>query len=90
MKSSHIIYIVTNTRFPIYLMTSLWAFSFWVSCVDDSQTSSVGLLPNGEIRGEVIKLDANKSSVTVKALQMGVDLEEIFKNSSKSDLELSH
>ena len=61
-------------------------FFFALSCTDTTKKTS-SLLSNGEIRGEVVGIDLNESTVVVKAMQLGTDLEENFKNSSKDSLE---
>ena len=58
------------------------------ACSIDSNTRKKSSLPEGEIRGELLQADENRSVVKIKALQAGTDLARKFDLSPSQELEL--
>lgn len=57
------------------------------SCSSDFEPSQASILPEGEIRGELLTVDENKSTVLIRSLQMGNDLSKKFNSVTGKELE---
>lgn len=58
------------------------------ACSIDNNPGQKSSLPEGEIRGELLQADENRSVVKIKALQAGADLARKFDLSPSQELEL--
>lgn len=61
---------------------------FFVSCGKEGGLGRKSVLPEGEVRGEFLSSDENKSTVLIKPLLMGPDLSDKFSDSLNKELEL--
>lgn len=61
---------------------------FFVSCSQEGGLGRKSVLPEGEVRGEFLSSDENKSTVLIKPLLMGPDLSDKFSDSLNKELEL--
>ena len=73
-----------RTRFILFILTS----SLFLSCSEERGFGGKGVLPEGEVRGEFLSSDENKSTVLIKPLLMGPDLKDKFSESLNKELEL--
>ena len=58
------------------------------SCSNEGGFGAKSVLPDGEIRGEFLSADENKSTIKIKPLAMGLDLTDKFPGSLQKELEL--
>jgi protein SCO1 len=70
------------------ILVTLSIASFLISCSQEGGFGVKSVLPEGEIRGEFLSADENKSTIKIKSLAMGPDLTDKFSGSLNQELEL--
>ncbi|MDG1139887.1 MAG: SCO family protein [Opitutales bacterium] len=72
----------------IEFLTLVTIASLSSSCSKEAGFGAKSVLPDGEIRGEFLSADENKSTIKIKPLAMGSDLTDKFPGSLHKELEL--